>query len=547
MNESIGALDARRVCLPRTPMSSTSDRLLGAAAAVAGIAIAARTISRWRRRNHAAKLAETHIQIELLPSEVSPVIMMTPAITTVTFFRGDLESVKDALAQRVAAVVSANPWLASVLDYDADGNVAAWYPKADSDGKANMPGLIVRDDLEVPYHPATRQDASSSSSSSSPSPSSSSSSPPPGDAYHGLVTALAPAMCKPSVECVGKHDEPLFMVTAVPCGGRTHFALVVSANHSLVDGHGFYTAIYNQLGAACYAGPVKALNPVRKKEVPARMLAAMGGEPSVLTAMTPGFLLYFMLGQVRAALFPQTKNFGFFVDEAWIKAEKAAAIKNKEGAGDAGKNDGDDKDDDFKVTFVSTNDVLLSSVCNTLETDLAISAINFRNRVEDCDDSDAGNYEDLMMYMPADYRTPALIRKSVAGRTIGVDGKKTAGGKKVWTRAARPRTSVPSDWHFLTRGATLGAIANWVSFAKPLTLEGGGGNKGESNSKSITQELHLPLFDWPKTCPACICGSAIWFRPSEGRVAMMVAGKQAFVDKIKASGMVGEELGSWWS
>ena len=45
-------------------------------------------------------------------------------------------------------------------------------------------------------------------------------------------------------------------------------------------------------------------------------------------------------------------------------------------------------------------------------------AINFRNRLENCDDNDVGNYEDLVTYRPADFATPQLIRKSLEGEFI---------------------------------------------------------------------------------------------------------------------------------
>ena len=56
------------------------------------------------------------------------------------------------------------------------------------------------------------------------------------------------------------------------------------------------------------------------------------------------------------------------------------------------------------------------------------------------------------------------------------------------------------------------------------------------------QELHLPLFDWAKACPACVFGSLVIFQAAAGRVAAMVAGKQELIDAVRASGMVGKQL-----
>ena len=52
----------------------------------------------------------------------------------------------------------------------------------------------------------------------------------------------------------------------------------------------------------------------------------------------------------------------------------------------------------------------------------------------------------------------------------------------------------------------------------------------------------MPLFDWNKSTPACVCGAMVIFRPSEGRLGVMVAGKQELIDSVRACGMVEELL-----
>lgn len=78
--------------------------------------------------------------------------------------------------------------------------------------------------------------------------------------------------------------------------------------------------------------------------------------------------------------------------------------------------------------------------------------------------------------------------------------------------------------------ASYGAVTNWSTFARPLSLP------------HSVQELHLPVFDWDQACPACVFGSLVIFQPASGRVAAMVAGKQALIDAIRANGMVGAPL-----
>lgn len=425
----------------------------------------------WRRRQRCARAARVagHTKINLLPSECSPVICMSPATSTVTFFRGSPKSAAKYLSKRVAAIVAANPWLASVLDYDPEtGAMAAFCPTA----VGSQRFFAVQEGIQL-----SRAVGGAT-------------------AYDAMVRVLAPILCKTSNEAVGT-GAPLFSVTMLPDpAAPDRFALVVSANHSLLDGHGFY-AVHNMLSSDA---TVVALRPERKQGLPAKIVKAMGGEKSLMAECPPGFLARFVSGQLRAALFPQTKAMSFYLSAEWVAAQKKKAAAEADAA----------------VPWVSTNDCVVSAFCNLLRPDVALMAANFRGKVKGCSDKDVGNYEDLIEYMPADYATPMLLRKSVNGPPF--------------CRAAVPATRPLSSWQHLW-GATYGAATNWSSFAKPLTL-----GAGEE------QELHLPLFDWPKACPACIFGSIVLFRPVAGQVAAMVAGKKALIDKIRASGMVGKLL-----
>jgi len=182
-----------------------------------------------------------------------------------------------------------------------------------------------------------------------------------GTGYAQLSRVLAPVLCKTSEQSVGT-GEPLFKVSLVPDAQEPgdRFAVVVSGNHSLLDGHDYYR-LYNMLSND---GKVEALNPERKQvrvrsaspvlspritqprprdcrqmsgravtgvatvdicpqDMPAKILAAMGGEPSLMAICPPGFLARFISGQLRNALFPATHALGFYVSEAWIKEQKS--------------------------------------------------------------------------------------------------------------------------------------------------------------------------------------------------------------------------------
>lgn len=411
---------------------------------------------------------EGKIKLELLPNERGPMICKSPATSTVTFYRGSTAGAEQYLRKRVAAIVNANPWLASLLDKDPNsGEMAAYYPS--------------KVDSSIRFKRCENVQLSLSNAS-----------------YHTMVTNLGDALCKTSEQSL-KTETPLWQVSLIPDKEEPEqgFALIVSCNHSLLDGHGFYK-IYNMLSNDA---EVESLSPVRKQELPSKILESMGGEPSLMTASPPGFLLRFIGGMLRNALFPTTKSMGFYVDQTWIDQQKSVA-QNDEGNG---------------VQYVSTNDILVSSFFKSCEADCASMAINFRGKVDDCGECDVGNYEELITYMPADFATPFLVRKSVTGPT--------------YVRAAIPHTKMPTNWQHL--GAKYGVITNWATFVRPLEIDG-------------TQEmLHLPLFDFPKSTPASVLGAMVIFKPdpSKKEVACLCGGSQKMIDRVKASGMVGLQLG----
>merc|ERR1712039_776847 len=84
------------------------------------------------------------------------------------------------------------------------------------------------------------------------------------------------------------------------------------------------------------------------------------------------------------------------------------------------------------VPFVSTNDVITAALCKASGSFLAMMAVNFRGKVHEVDDCDAGNYQNVIPYRPSDYQTPVLIRSSIGPLR----------------RAAFPATSIPSFWDF---------------------------------------------------------------------------------------------------
>ena len=143
-----------------------------------------------------------------------------------------------------------------------------------------------------------------------------------GDRYEQMVKKLQQVLCT-SNEAVGQVG-PLWKVSLVPDAVKTdEFALVVLANHSLLDGHGFYR-FYNMLSTR---KPVESLSVERDQSVPARIRERTGGEPSEMDPSI-GFVLRFVWHSLLNALSPRNKSMGFYLSESCLSVEKKRAASD---------------------------------------------------------------------------------------------------------------------------------------------------------------------------------------------------------------------------
>ena len=430
----------------------------------AGVAAAAATgtiaYSAYKAQRRAHKYSKW-TKIDLLPSERSAVISLTPPTTVCTFYRGNTAAAIAYLEEKVADIVTANPWLCAVLDRDEINNIVAYYP----------PVLTKR------FRVATEVTLCREST------------------YQDIVNAVKPLGCRSSVQSEG-NDTPLWNVTLVPDSKEpeSRFAVVVSANHTLMDGHGFYR-IYAMLSRDV---EIVALNSVRNAFVPAAIQDVMGGEVSILNKPSFGFIARFLFASLRSAFKPDTKVGGFQVSRDWVQQQKLKP-----------ENDG--------VPFVSSNDVLMSKFCTAFQppAHFASMTVNFRGRVELCREDDVCNYEDLILYTPADYASPSLIRKSISNG--------------VYRRAASPPTKLPTNWQYLT-GTSYAAVTNWSTFYSSVDID------------EAVEELHMPIFDFPETTPSSAMGAMVIFRPKPDSIAVLFGGSKQLVDSLMQSGMVGARL-----
>ena len=182
---------------------------------------------------------------------------------------------------RTDEIVAANPWLAGVLDYDENGAMDALFVPPATQGKH----------FEVLKVPLCEN-------------------------YEALVKSVGSALCGTSEESVGT-GAPLWKVALVPDGTEGNFALVVSANHSFLDGHGYYK-IYNMLSGSAPS----MRSPLRKHDMSQKIIDAMGGEQSLMAASPPGFLFRFIGGVIWNAFSPRQSPWALTFQD-WIKEQKA--------------------------------------------------------------------------------------------------------------------------------------------------------------------------------------------------------------------------------
>jgi hypothetical protein len=321
--------------------------------------------------------------------------------------------------------------------------------------------------------------------------------------YEELVRCLLPVQCarsKPATDA----DEPLFKVAVVPIEAEKTddnqatplqqaitlpgFALVVSMNHTLGDGHTYYK-LYGMLSAGT---DVEVLDPVRVADFEEAKTEVIGKEENAMFT-SAGLGLGIMGTYVGAKVTrrePQNVCI-HAVDPAWVAQEKAKA-----------KQEG-------QVPFVSTNDALTSWFFREMKSDLNIMVANFRSRepsILGLAEHHVGNYEANAPYFPGDVETPALIRQSIRSADGGFRAR----------RAGSPPTKIPK---FLTLVRNKSAIiTNWATFYRDAVLQG---NMPDNETNPCSPKLHLPIME-PDGLITSVWNNGIIFRPRAGELGMFI-------------------------
>jgi len=408
--------------------------------------------------------------LRLSDLERAPGCMRCPAITTATFYDGDSKGAAAFLRQRVTQIVAANPWLSGNLVTGGPENKDSW-GKVVVEFSAEAPADCFHEAAEIPAKSAESLGDYASWSSEF--------------TVHNLQVGEA---------CIDE-ELPLFRVTLIPIaqsGSRPQFALVVAMNHVIGDGHTFYH-IHNMISETATVG---AMETARSEHLWGdEATAAIFGSAEKQVLGAPETLVGFTKHLAEDRL-PMV--------HLEIRADETMDRRKKEMAKEAG------------VPFVSSNDVLTSAIMRAAGMSLSWMAINGRGRQQDLHNNLAGNYEDNLMYRPADYQSPALIRASL---------KSKSKNRLALRRAAEPATEMPPPAADLEGGETC-FVSNWAGFA------------AEVHIPAAVHIVHVPLTDPSSQMPLAEFG--VIYAPGDNRLGI--------VTQLRADGVfearLSEELGA---
>ena len=400
-----------------------------------------------------------------------------PPVTTVTLYEG--AAPVENLRNRLTMMLDKNPWLTSriVKKGTEDGIVTMAYSK----------GFDAESFLDQHFSVYAPGDIGFSLSMP----------------YKELVQCLLPVQCARSKQATDA-DEPLFKVAVVPIEAKENagdqstplqqaitlpgFALIVSMNHTLGDGHTYYK-LYGMLSADTN---VEMLEPVRAagfEEVKTEVIGKKTNAMFTSAGIGLGIMGTYMGAKVTRRK-PQNVCI-HTVDPAWADHEKTKAKQ-------AGQ-----------VPFVSTNDALTSWFFREMKSDLNIMVANFRSRnpsILGLEERHVGNYEANVPYFPGDVETPTLIRQSI----------RSADGGFRAHRAGSPPTEIPKFLKLVRNKCTL--ITNWATFYRDVVLQD---DSPGNETRFYNPKLHLPIMESDGIITS-VWNNCIIFRPRAGELGILM-------------------------
>ncbi|GAB5364482.1 hypothetical protein AAMO2058_000974300 [Amorphochlora amoebiformis] len=404
---------------------------------VAFVTYCAQTVNRWLNTKSPTLKLKDKKKITLLPHEKSSFFNDgISGISTITFYDG--EAPLDYLKQRVDDIIKANPWLSGRIS-DSPERIIAYDEKPHPESFSEFGP----ESIQINLNTSVRE----------------------------FKDALAPALVGDQKD-IRNMDEPSFRVSVVRDyeNPESKFALVVSLNPILGDGHTYYK-VYRMLGRN---HKIESLNPERKPEAYAAMDKMLGEEEKFLSTRPM-----------------HAFNFFAFLSKSFIntKTEVRVFQANKEYMERLGGHE------------TSSQNLIASELIRALAPTLGMIVLNSRDYITSLHDKDAGNYENFLFTTKNDYKSPEDVSNIIS-------------------TARRPDSSpLPSFMEMIS--GTVGRVA-WFGIGEDeigVDLEG------------CTERCHLPIVDFSDVFDRS--QNAIIFRPRQNELGVMMYGSPGIYEKLK--------------
>jgi hypothetical protein len=276
------------------------------------------------------------------------------SICTVTFMRGNIEMANHQLRDRLTLVLTENPWLCGNLKRKKDKNLLLNYPSQIKDSHVTAifnPKLRGRRETRLPVVNSTMD-------------------------FSQICNEISGSACEILLgkDCID-NEEPLVALSVLPDSIRKDtFAVVFSVSHTIIDGCTYYSL----LSMISADGKPSAMKFARKADADEKIGASLGIMELQWSVQPSTFF-----NIVLTALFSLKKAIAYnsYLDSNRLQITKENAKKEPSSQG-----------------FVSTNDVLASTFSKAAGLNVLMMAINFRVRIPDFCNDDAGNYEGFLIF-----------------------------------------------------------------------------------------------------------------------------------------------------
>lgn len=315
-----------------------------------------------------------------------------PSISTITFLKGGNKvHVESYFKDRLQSIVDANPWLSGRLVKNKKERKLTINYNSENPSIKDIfitPEIVknMKKKAKFPIINSTMN-------------------------YINLCDKVGGSICElPAGDVQISKKLPLMALSIVPDSVNSDtFAIIISISHVIIDGYTYYKIL------SMFNSNVKieSLNAIRKSDLKESSDKAIGLEESkfVYSGSVMCNVICTMLCSVKKPMIES-----YLIDNDKINQLKEI-VKS------------DNSDD---IEYVSTNDICASSFGNVSGSKVLLVPINWRNKISNFNNNDAGNYEGALVFSNNDFYKANLIRKTLQS------------GPPVYKRNSS--TILPSGW-----------------------------------------------------------------------------------------------------